>query len=212
MGASDPAAAVAVLRDALIEVDAHDRIVTWSRAAEELTGYRVALARGRGFCELLEAHDLWGNRACICGLHGAVRRGEPLHSFLIDVRTAAGESLRVVVHALPAAGEHHSGAVLALWMRRDLRRRQDRRRPAHPAEQEAARGPLRSGALPVPLSPREVEVLRLLATGTTTAAIAQRLGISVVTVRNHVQRLLDRLGAHSRLEAVARARERGWID
>jgi PAS domain S-box-containing protein len=211
MGAPDPDPAAIAAHDALIEVDAHDRIVTWSRDAEELTGYRAGLVRGRGFCELLEARDLWGNRACSCGLREAVRHGEPLRSFLLDVRTATGKSLRVVVHALPAAGEHHSGAVLAFWVRRDLRRRQDRRRPAHPTEQESGRSP-RGGPPPLPLSPREVEVLRLLATGTTTAAIAQRLGISVVTVRNHVQRLLDRLGAHSRLAAVARARERGWLD
>jgi PAS domain S-box-containing protein len=52
------------------------------------------------------------------------------------------------------------------------------------------------------LSPRELEVLRLLAAGRSTAEIAQELHISRVTVRNHVQRVLKKLGVHSRMEAV----------
>jgi DNA-binding CsgD family transcriptional regulator len=55
----------------------------------------------------------------------------------------------------------------------------------------------------LPLSPREREILRLLATGKRTADMAVALGIRPKTVRNHVQRLLEKLGAHSRLEALA---------
>jgi DNA-binding NarL/FixJ family response regulator len=56
-----------------------------------------------------------------------------------------------------------------------------------------------------PLTPRELEVLELLADGLSGSAIAERLYLSAHTVRNHVQRSLDKLGAHSRLEAVAMA-------
>jgi len=198
-------------RDALVEVDARDRIVVWSPEAEELTGFRAATVHGRGFCELLEARDLWGNRACNAGLHESLRHREPLRPFLLEIRTAAGTSSRIVVHPVPVAGAGRSAAILAYWLRPDLRRRRDRRRPVPLTELQAATDP-RSGVSPSPLAPREIEVLRLLALGTSTAAIAQRLGIAAVTVRNHVQRLLDRLGVHSRLEAVARARERGWLD
>ncbi|MDQ5856724.1 MAG: helix-turn-helix transcriptional regulator [Acidobacteriota bacterium] len=51
---------------------------------------------------------------------------------------------------------------------------------------------------------REREVLRLLAAGMGTAAIAARLGISTATVRNHAQRIIAKLKVHSRLAAVAR--------
>ena len=57
---------------------------------------------------------------------------------------------------------------------------------------------------PEPLTPREREILQLFAMGLGTAAIAQRLSISPVTVRNHAQRILAKLGVHSRLAAVAR--------
>jgi PAS domain S-box-containing protein len=56
------------------------------------------------------------------------------------------------------------------------------------------------------LTPRQAEVLRLLERGRSTAQIAEELGLSRQTVRNHVSRLLGALGASSRLEAVAIAR------
>jgi DNA-binding CsgD family transcriptional regulator len=63
-----------------------------------------------------------------------------------------------------------------------------------------------SGAVGTRLSPRQREVLRLLADGVRAREIAVRLGLSQTTVRNHIRNLLRRLDSHSQLEAVARAR------
>lgn len=52
------------------------------------------------------------------------------------------------------------------------------------------------------LTPRQLEVLRLLAEGLETPEIAKRLGIAEETARNHIRALLRATGAHSRLEAV----------
>ena len=62
---------------------------------------------------------------------------------------------------------------------------------------------------PVPphLTPRQSEVLRLLKRGRSTEQIAQELHLSTETVRNHVRHLLRALGVHTRLEAVAVARQ-----
>ena len=57
------------------------------------------------------------------------------------------------------------------------------------------------------LTPRQVEVLRLLQQGHSTKQIAAELHLSTETVRNHIRRLLQALGVHTRLEAVAAARE-----
>jgi len=62
-----------------------------------------------------------------------------------------------------------------------------------------------------PLTAREREVIRLLAQGASTKVVAAKLSITHRTARNHIQNLLGRLGAHSRLEAVARARATGLI-
>lgn len=60
------------------------------------------------------------------------------------------------------------------------------------------------------LSPREREVLGLLARGADTRVIASTLCISHDTARTHVQNVLRRLGVHSRLEAVALVSVSGW--
>ncbi|MDP9021767.1 MAG: response regulator transcription factor [Actinomycetota bacterium] len=64
---------------------------------------------------------------------------------------------------------------------------------------------------PAALSPRELEVLRLVASGWSTRDIAEQLFVSVSTVRNHIQSTLRKLEAHSKLEAVATAVREGII-
>ena len=62
------------------------------------------------------------------------------------------------------------------------------------------------------LTPRESEVLDLLAENASTAEIAQRLGLSTATVRTHVKHVLRKLGVHTRADAVAAARRRRDAD
>lgn len=71
------------------------------------------------------------------------------------------------------------------------------------------------GSRPAPLggdlTARESEVLQLVGAGRSNQQTARELGISVHTVRNHVQHILDKLGAHSQLEAVAIASRLGLL-
>lgn len=57
------------------------------------------------------------------------------------------------------------------------------------------------------LTPRELEILTVMARGLDNRAMARELGIGYSTVRSHVRGVLEKLGAHSKLEAVARAME-----
>jgi DNA-binding NarL/FixJ family response regulator len=61
------------------------------------------------------------------------------------------------------------------------------------------------------LTPQEREVLKLIAGGHDNFEIASRLGIGYGTVRGHVRGILDKLGVHSRLQAVVAARQAGLI-
>jgi len=63
-----------------------------------------------------------------------------------------------------------------------------------------------------PLSPREIDVLRLIATGNSNKLIADRLSISEATAKTHVANILSKLGANDRAHALAIAMKRGIID
>jgi DNA-binding NarL/FixJ family response regulator len=63
----------------------------------------------------------------------------------------------------------------------------------------------------VPLTPREQEVLELLASGHRQEQIAERLSVTSKTVATHIQRMLTKLNVHSRAELVAIAHREGWV-
>lgn len=67
------------------------------------------------------------------------------------------------------------------------------------------------GSSPIHLSPREAEVLELLAEGAPNKAIARRLDISVHTVKFHVAAILVKLGAANRTDAIAIAMRQGLV-
>jgi DNA-binding CsgD family transcriptional regulator len=89
-------------------------------------------------------------------------------------------------------------------------------RLATPGEQAAARIVARNresaDSSDFELTPRELDVLALLAEGASNKMIAQRLGISVHTAKFHVGSLLDKLDATGRTDAVAHAARRGVIN
>lgn len=62
------------------------------------------------------------------------------------------------------------------------------------------------------LTPRESDVVRMLARGSSTDEIAAVMRISPNTLRTHVQHLMDKLGAHSRLQVVQVAMEQSLVD
>ncbi|HJV04714.1 MAG TPA: response regulator transcription factor, partial [Actinomycetota bacterium] len=71
--------------------------------------------------------------------------------------------------------------------------------------------PVQGGRRTVPLSPRYVDVLRLMAEGRTNREIALELGLSIYTVKNYVERIYERLGARDRVQAVTIALRAGLI-
>jgi DNA-binding CsgD family transcriptional regulator len=140
---------------------------------------------------------LWQNRAAVA-LVGD-RRGktsaagvpsEVVTNEAILLPTPAGDQARVESVAIPLHDDAGLVAVLKI----------------------AQRTSRQAGAARTPkLTPRELETLRLLAAGRSTDEIAQELGIARETTRNYIRRLLRTLGVHSRLAAVARARESGLV-
>ena len=102
--------------------------------------------------------------------------------------------LEEIVAGIRAAADGHSAIALPLarTLVKEVRGSGERRSPERPA-------------LPVALSDREREILRLLASGCDNATIGRRLFLSPSTVKGHVSRVLDKLGVDNRVQAAAYA-------
>lgn len=118
----------------------------------------------------------------------------------IAVRTSSRSARVIRAHALPLrpSGAYPHGSVVLL--RAGDGRASAAGTPAHPAN------------APDMLSPREVEVLRLLAGGYDVRAVSTQLGLSIHTTRNYVKSLLHKLDARTQLQAVIVAFRHGLID
>jgi DNA-binding CsgD family transcriptional regulator len=163
-------------------------VVAWNEEAERVTGIRREHALGRPCWAVLGGRSDDGTLVCHRGCSGArlARSGWPLAPQALSIRTETGRR-RVAVETV-SCGD----VIVHLF------------RPAPKAERPAP-------SPRVSLSPRRLEVLRLLGQGMRVRAIAARLGIREATARNHVHGLLVDLGAHSQLEAVSRGRAHGLI-
>ena len=85
----------------------------------------------------------------------------------------------------------------------------DERRMTEPPASSLVLGP--SSVLVEPLTERELEVLRLLRTNLSSPEIAEQLFVAPSTVRSHTKSIYGKLDAHSRREAVERAKELGLL-
>jgi DNA-binding CsgD family transcriptional regulator/PAS domain-containing protein len=200
--------------------DSRDRVVFWNRGMADLVGRTSHGVLGRRCYETLQGRDLFGNRFCYanCPVIATLREGDPVCGFELTVSTGGVEERRAVgltilkvpgarpdlftlVHVVqPIARDGRVAELLCeLAVKgRDVvgRTRRDGRGPAAP---------------PPPLTRREMEVLGHVASGLQNKEVAQTMGLSVATVRNHIHNILDKVGVHSKLEAVSLAFRNGWI-
>lgn len=198
---------------AAVATDEENRIVEWGQTATELLGFAANRVIGLNFQEVIQARDVHGNRLCEshCAFHQMVRLGEAPESFELDVRTASGERCRVAVSVVIVLGPDPSTYRL-IYLMTPLRRRRradeaiDRLLAEKTYPHVAVTGADQRGRRKKPsLTTRQKEVLALLVLGRNSREIAEELGVSVYTVRSHVQNVLKALGASSRIEAVSKA-------
>jgi DNA-binding CsgD family transcriptional regulator len=141
-----------------------------------------------------------------------IRRREAVHHFELDIRKASGEVLRAAFSLVVIPGPRPTQFTLIhIFQPVDRSRESDElvRRilataPA-PDLPPLPGAPSPSSMKPVPLTDREIEVLRLMADGISTSRMADSMFISVTTVRTHIQNILRKLEVHSKLEAVSLA-------
>ena len=208
--------------DGAYVIDQDQRISAWNKAAETILGFTAQEVIGANCFQVLGGHLDGGCIVCRRGClpHSASLRGELVPNFDTQVRTADGlpRWINVTVVAVPANGVGEPDTVIHFF--RDI----EAKKRAETFTRDVV-GWVRQLRLqdpePIPLSlapsgmgltERECQVLRLLSQGIDTDTIASQLVIDRSTVRNHIQRILHKLGVHSRLEAVTYAREHGLLD
>jgi PAS domain S-box-containing protein len=196
--------------EAAFAIDSGDRIVYWNRGCEEVFGFGAQKVLGKHCFDVIAGRDENGNVYCFknCPVaHQARSEDESgVHPFHLLVKDKSGREKRIAVSmfSVPAARPSLSAVVHVI--------REDGTPPS-PLEQNLAknaaiapapRWPMTSSEeqAAVELTAREREILRCLAEGLSTPAISERLFIAPVTVRNHVQNILQKLDVHTKLAAV----------
>lgn len=195
-------------------VDQDGKVAFWNRAAQRLLGFKAQEVMGRPCCEIIRGETLNGHPLCspTCPIASRIRSGGGVRQFDMQTRTKDGRLLWLNVSTLPVPSRKPN----VFWIAHLFRDITNQVRARHLVQELQV--VLGSPGLPVaeirpdsppdipatlPLTEREREVLRLVATGATSARIAETLTISPKTVRNHIQHILAKLGAHSRLQALA---------
>ena len=178
--------------DGLYVVDDRQRIVRWNAGAERLLGYAASEVLQRKCYDVAPGYFPDGRPLCgtKCPVRASVERGElpkglecsvraksrrlvSLHLSLIVIPNQPKPLVAHVLHGLTDRGKTRDGG--AGWRQR----------------------------VGFGFTPREQQVLRFVAEGLSNARIAELLRVSRLTIRNHVQHILTKCGAHSRAEAVS---------
>jgi DNA-binding CsgD family transcriptional regulator len=202
--------------DGAFAVDQDQEIVYWSANAERLLGHLAKDVVGKFCYEVLGGRDAENYSVCRpgCPVMANARRGRPTPDHDLLCMAPTGQDTRTNVTVAVARRNRNDFQVLHLF--RDVnasRRIEEFARKAsttlHQLLNEADGDPAEIAeevSVPLPkLSRRETQVLRLLAAGNSTQQIAGTLGVRPLTARNHVSRLLAKLGVDSRLKAVVYA-------
>jgi DNA-binding CsgD family transcriptional regulator len=204
-------------------IDSRERIVFWNSGAAALLDKRAEDVMGKHCFDVMCGRDVWGNRFCspTCPLVTMARQDEPVSAF--EVRTTKGfngvarpVTLNVTLIRIPGP-RPDLFTLVHILQEIDEEARVARALESHgedapktaPAKGVAA-APAEAST-PSVLTPREREILQWMAAGLQNKEIAQKLSLSLATVRNHIHNTLEKLGVHSKLEAVSLAFRNGWV-
>jgi len=195
-----------------VATDSQDRLLAVNSACRDLLGWDADEVEGRRFHELAEVRDGAGNRLSGAGfpILEILACGEGIREFELMLRAKGGEQQLSKVSVVVVVEENGREYELVYLLQPVLRRR---RADAVIARLLESTEPEADAGLPgwwnerhaadQKLTRRQVQVLRHLVRGQSTEEIAEALGTSVSTVRSHIQNLYERLGVHSRAQAVA---------
>ena len=198
--------------DAVFVVGPDYRIVYWDSEAESLTGLLSEEVVGKHCYEVVLGEREGGNPFCTygCSVMRLAQAGRPVSSYDMRITTRTGQKRWVNVSNLSVDSDEGPYLVHLLRDSQGTHETMEMARGLIQLSSKKDAPALDRKDVPV-LTPRQLEVLRLLSEGKGAKEIGQDLYLSQATVRNHIRSLLQALGAHSQLEALAKARELGIL-
>jgi DNA-binding CsgD family transcriptional regulator len=198
--------------DAVYVVGPDYTIVHWDQNMESLSGVLSEEALGKLCYETVMGEGEGGQPFCAhgCSVMHLAQAHQPVSSYEMRIRTRSGQKRWVSASNLTIETDEgfylvhlfrdSQGTHDTLEMARGLIQLSSKREAPAPRRRDVPS-----------LTPRQLEVLKLLSEGKSAREIGSDLYLSQATVRNHIRALLVALGAHSQLEVLAKAREMGIL-
>ncbi len=179
---------------AVMGIDPNCRIVIWNSAAQQIFGYHGPSVLTRLCYDVTHGKDFRGNLLCYpnCNIARMFNNDNIPNDYLLRTHTVDGKELLLNVSTLSIATDDFP---VCLHLFHDVHWITES--PRSPVEPPMP-APTSVGSLTV----REREILRLMMQGHDAHKIASLSHISYATVRNHAQNIIEKLGVHSRVEAV----------
>jgi PAS domain S-box-containing protein len=197
--------------DPVFATDRHLNVIFWNLSCERLFGFSEEEMVGTSCAGALEGCDTYGNRYCSghCQVTEMAARGDTIRHFGLRLRAKDGSTIPTDVSILHLAVRPPDHFVLAHILKPSQLSGRLLAGEAAEAPRDMPPRPMLVASRESPdararkLTTREVEVLGMLAAGRSTPEIGGRLHISILTARNHIQNILEKLEVHSKAEAVA---------
>jgi PAS domain S-box-containing protein len=170
--------------------DPHGRFVHMNAGAEQACGLSNAQTTGTDVSAMVSPED---REHVGVQFRRAVERGEPTDFGTAFIDASGSRRFTRAQHLPLKDGDRVIGVLILAWQARS---------PTVVPNSQWLWGQLTA---------RQLEVLRLVASGRSTLEIAEELKLALPTVRNHVRDVLAQLDAHNRVEAVAKAQHAGLL-
>ena len=205
--------------DAAFSVDPQGEIRFWNASAKNLLGYAPSETVGKNVHTLLRCRDALGTKTCTGDFYARQATTENCRIPNFDVQVTARSGRKIWLDMSTLIFNHgRTHPRLVVHLARDITKRKQQEELLHNllevSKQIVVMSDGNGAARPAPVSPlseQEQRILRLFSEGKNSAEIAQKLGISLETLRNHLHHANEKLGTRNRLEAVTHAMHRNLI-
>jgi PAS domain S-box-containing protein len=203
--------------DAAFSVSAGAEICSWNASAEKLFGFSRAEAIGKTCAQLFEGRDVLGTLVCTeqCHLRNCATLGTLMPDFDLEVTARTGGRMWVNISTI-VSEDAKTGRRRIVHLARsvDERKRTEAlvQGVLETCRQLVARSDEGQRPAPVPpVSEQELRILSGFSQGRRPSEIARELKITAQTLRNHLHHINQKLGTHTRMEAVLHAIRRNLI-